>query len=305
MIKLEKGKSSHRICEINKRHKAAECLLEEINYRLPTPVIPDMKWSVYSSNLIDFYTVLKQKGSCECKLHCRTCNACIHMYTCTCIDSMIHTTVCKHIHIVDLIYNKSSTHPSSDNQDDEFLKSINYFTQTLAKETPNSKVQNIQLTEMRESMAIMIKELQTVSANCNNIEALQGSVTHIRAAIAIIKAIQIHDKTATKSVLLQKKRYATNSNMEKQLRFYSTKKRRVTTSRWAKPNEEDISNSKATLMNSSGITVCGICFMEEDNMYTEVIDWLQCEKCSIWVHKQCVKAPMLLSSDTFLYEYCT
>ena len=46
-------------------------------------------------------------------------------------------------------------------------------------------------------------------------------------------------------------------------------------------------------MNSSGITVCGICFMEEDNMYTEVIDWLQCEKCSIWVHKQCVKAPIV------------
>ena len=76
--------------------------------------------------------------------------------------------------------------------------------------------------------------------------ALQGSVTHLTAASAIIKAIQIHDKTATKSVLLQKKRYATNSNMEKQLRFYSTKKRRVTTSRWAKPNEEDICNSKAT-----------------------------------------------------------
>ena len=83
---------------------------------------------------------------------------------------------------------------------------------------------------MRESMAIMIKELQTVGANCNNIEALQGSVTHLRAAITIIKAIQIH-KTATNSVLLPKKRYAPNSNMEKQLRFYSTKKTRVTTSR--------------------------------------------------------------------------
>ena len=53
------------------------------------------------------------------------------------------------------MYNKSSTHPSSDNQDDEFLRSTNYFTETLAKETPgpNAKVQN---TEMRESMAIMI-----------------------------------------------------------------------------------------------------------------------------------------------------
>ena len=110
---------------------------------------------------------------------------------------MIHTTVCKHVHIVDLIYNKSSTHPSSDNQVDEFFKSTNYFTETLAKETPNSKVQNIQLlTEMKESMTIMIKELQTASAN---IEALHMS------AIAIFKAIHIHDKTATKSVLLPKK----------------------------------------------------------------------------------------------------
>ena len=180
-------------------------------------MIPDKKWSVYSSNLIDFYTVLKYKGSCGCKLYCKTCNACIHVYTCTCIDSMIHTTVCKHVHIVDLIYNKSSTHPSSDNQVDEFFKSTNYFTETLAKETPNSKVQNIQLlTEMKESMTIMIKELQTASAN---IEALHMS------AIAIFKAIHIHDKTATKSVLLPKKRYVPNSNMEKQLRFYSTKKR--------------------------------------------------------------------------------
>ena len=79
--------------------------------------------------------------------------------------------------------------------------------------------------------------------------------------------------------------------MEKQ---YSTKKRRVTTNHWAKPNKEDISNCKATLMNSSGITVCDICFVEEDDMYTEVIDWLQCEKCSIWVHKQCVNAPCYL-----------
>ena len=74
----------------------------------------------------------------------------------------------------------------------------------MAKETPNAKVQNIQLTEMRESMAIMIKELQTVSANCNNIEALQRSATHLRAALA--KAIQIHDKTAILSLFYYQKK---------------------------------------------------------------------------------------------------
>ena len=48
------------------------------------------------------------------------------------------------------------------------------------KETPNAKVRNIQSTEMRERMAIMIKELQTVSANCNNIEALQGTTVGLQ-----------------------------------------------------------------------------------------------------------------------------
>ena len=65
-------------------------------------------------------------------------------------------------------------------------------------------------------------------------------------------------------------------------------------------------------MNSSGITVCDICFMEEDDMYTEVIDWLQCEKCSIWVHKQCVNTPCYLMNtvrntldiyNTIMYNY--
>ena len=68
---------------------------------------------------------------------------------------MIHTTVCKHIHIIELIYNKNSPHPSNDYRDDEFLKIINYFTEMLVKETLNAKVQNIQLTEIRENMAIM------------------------------------------------------------------------------------------------------------------------------------------------------
>ena len=128
------------------------------------------------------------------------------MYTCTCIDSMIHTTVRKHIHIIDLRYTtKVVPTLQATTKMMNLKKNTDYLTETLAKETPNAKVQNIQLTETRERMAIMIKELQTVSANCNNIEALQGSANHLGAAIAIIKAIQIHDNTATKSVLIPKK----------------------------------------------------------------------------------------------------
>ena len=53
----------------------------------------------------------------------------------------------------------------------------------------------------------MIKELPTVNANCNNIEALQ-----------------IHDKTANKSVLLPKKRYVTKKKWKRNLDFILSRK---------------------------------------------------------------------------------
>ena len=31
---------------------------------------------------------------------CTQCNACVHMYCCTCLDFLLHTTICKHIHLV-------------------------------------------------------------------------------------------------------------------------------------------------------------------------------------------------------------
>ena len=45
------------------------------------------------------YTVTLISNCSTCKLQCTNCNACIHMYICTCLDSITHTTVCKHVHI--------------------------------------------------------------------------------------------------------------------------------------------------------------------------------------------------------------
>lgn len=35
-----------------------------------------------------------------CILHCAPCNLCVHMFTCTCTDSVIRGILCKHIHLV-------------------------------------------------------------------------------------------------------------------------------------------------------------------------------------------------------------
>ena len=97
--KIEKGKNSHRISEINKRHKSAT----EMKTYCCSELNDNTGWKVGSKKQdIQLYAVLKEVEDCDCKTRCSTCGVCIHMYSCTCMDATIHTTVCKHIHYVQI-----------------------------------------------------------------------------------------------------------------------------------------------------------------------------------------------------------
>lgn len=107
--KTQKGKSSYRLCEINRRHKTAEKLSSA---DAMISVSKDL-WKVKSSSTIQsHYTVEKILDKCSCALKCGKCNACVHLYSCTCMDFLIHSTVCKHIHFVKIL-SQSSGNDSS------------------------------------------------------------------------------------------------------------------------------------------------------------------------------------------------
>ena len=94
--KIHKGKNSHRIGEIRQRHQNAH---EMVAGGCIPVQHSEHAWKVNSQQDSEkHYIVRIALESCDCKLRCSSCNACIHMYSCTCVDSAIHTTVCKHIH---------------------------------------------------------------------------------------------------------------------------------------------------------------------------------------------------------------
>ena len=94
--KIERGKSTHRICEMNKHHQAALSLLEKT-----TEVIAvEERWMVQCESKDGMYSVTRRLESCSCKMSCSTCNICVHMYRYSCMDWSIHCTICKHIHLV-------------------------------------------------------------------------------------------------------------------------------------------------------------------------------------------------------------
>lgn len=98
--KEEIGKRSHRNCEIRKRCQTAKEMREK---GVKAVKVSTNTWSIASLQRSGMsYSVQLHKDSCDCHLKCTSCNACIHMYTCTCTDHVVHYTVCKHAHFIHL-----------------------------------------------------------------------------------------------------------------------------------------------------------------------------------------------------------
>lgn len=103
MIKLTKGKCSHKIKSINDRHQAS--------LKLPFGSVQEIEngsgsgcyWSVKSEDGKRYYNIATSEEQCKettCRLKCIECNICYHKYACTCPDFLIYSTICKHIHLV-------------------------------------------------------------------------------------------------------------------------------------------------------------------------------------------------------------
>ena len=83
--KLKKGKSSHRMKEILKRHKTA---LEMVSDGAVPRQESENSWQVHSQSSEQVYTATGVKQECSCLLHCVDCHACIQ---CSPVLVQMHT----------------------------------------------------------------------------------------------------------------------------------------------------------------------------------------------------------------------
>ena len=185
---MQIGKLSHRISQINKRHRAGLNVSKTtINCHSPT------KWKVNSATQETYYTVenISMPDSCSCKIGCANCNACVHAYSCTCMDYLVHATVCKHIHAVLMIYSENSAYHRHDNTstienssgndqassgifteesstsvsaDTETISSLQYLTQVSNHSTSDD------ILAMREVAINMCKKLELMLQDCVSIQ---------------------------------------------------------------------------------------------------------------------------------------
>ena len=214
--KFEKGKTTHNIiCNINKRHKTALTFSS-------LAIIEDV-----GSNS---YRVMSQTcpSQCKCKLKCRFCNTCAHMYTCTCLDAC--TTVCKHMHLIHMCQPQRELHQADLDRE----KEIEYFMRITTPQL-SSHIPTVPL--LLEKIHQRVTDMLTMCNYCNDTETLQKIYHHLGSALG---------ELGTTKITLKCKPSHQNSKI--QPRYYSTQKRRKLTSQSvSKPTEIEVTSSQARL----------------------------------------------------------
>ena len=253
LIKSEKGKISHRITCIRQRHKTS--------LKMSTNLVEengDDCWKVVSSsNLLVCYEVCKEDCSCSatCSLRCTQCDICIHQYSCTCPDSLVRLTICKHIHWLSRkLYpdrNRSKAKPptyviTSDQESKDQVKA-----KILQEVIIPSKKMLASALDLNKNINIL-KSLVTQSRD-------PGMLNHVNALIR--RAINVIQMTSP-SLMDFKNASPVTQNIEPQQSFSSQRKHsRKTTVRMAKP-----SSTRKLSIQQSLITNNSITSEEEQNM---------------------------------------
>ena len=333
--KVHKGKTTYRINEINRRHKESSKMISE-GCHLQS--ISNKEWKISSQTTSGrMYTVHLENQSCpfSCKLRCAACDVCIHMYNCSCVDSVVHTTICKHIHATCFLAKSTNNATSADSATES------HSLTTASDKTDRSEISNsiddssgsdispeISTEESRQKAISLINDpthlstilsnaggqidmlkksafdhlhqLHTLLTSSDSNDAVRSVTEHIKSGINVLKAYETRKEHPTLPI---KSRSSPSALNETQIRFQSIKNKRPRHTGIAKPSVAAMANCKENL-SKVDINVCVVCYKEDDRQYgtSDRVHWAQCSKCNLWLHTLCGRP---VNENSFLCNLCT
>ena len=296
--KSHKGKITHRVREMNKRHVQAEKMIKD-DLKPATASETSDSWNVPSQTISEkTYIVGRLQHNCTaCKIKCQKCGVCSKAYTCTCIDYAIHSTACKHIHCVCLTVQQQCEHSTKQPSTTQMSMDIDAVSTQQIQSEEATPTQSTQFETVKRNIQSKIFELQILSRSADSVSTLSAVLSHISSAVMVL---QSNEKSLMCNKLPSSKQKTTlppNLTIQMQ-RYHSTKKK--------KKREAPYSLSKPTTAESVKIrdklqtydvVVCSICYKEDDEGGRDEIQWIQCSTCKLWFHSNCVT----LSEDAQLF----
>ena len=293
MLKVEKGKNTHRLCEIHKRHeKAVQMLQQGVTM---TPEVSQVEeniqtWKVQANTGNQFYyTVQLEMGSncTDCMTSCSKCSICPHQCTCTCLDATVHHTVCKHVHAVVIQHVQNDTSSASGTTESVAIGHSDrvYFEAILGMETEGQS--------FKSRVRSQLNTLSGVLESTDDESILKSVHTQLKSVIATFSI-----QNAGQQFSPPTKAVAPNTKIISQPRFQSTRKQSSRPSKvMGKPTEEQTHEIKAKLRKQD-IVMCGKCFRECSAELVDTDQWVECEHCACWYHQACVQFSSYMTNFT-------
>lgn len=68
------------------------------------------------------------------------CGACVHMYTCSCLDATLHYTVCKHVHLVQMKIAESSKNVTEISATEENKEKCSHMENHIHNNTNSERI---------------------------------------------------------------------------------------------------------------------------------------------------------------------
>ena len=163
-------------------------------------------------------------------LICSNCNVCIHMFSCSCTDVLIHGTICKHIHLVIRAEGKKMTPCST----------ITNEKGSIPREIILKNVQNkSKLSKLSQTKQHFLSKLSEIALGIHALddsESLSEIGKHINSCLGLLS-------------ILPPARQPENKHLTKERSFYSTKRKRRPRTRIAKPTDLEREKAIYNLLN--------------------------------------------------------
>ena len=209
------------------------------------------------------YTIQLDEDTCphNCSLKCSDCSICLHTYSCSCADSLIRSTICKHMHLVARLCAQTSC-----NSVQPSVQEMEYQQETLLANLKSDKV----ATGLKERVKRALTELTAQISSCDDDELITAAEKHIKMAQNIIKA------TKSCATFPPPKPEPSNKQVAKQRPFFSTKKRKHTAISMAKPTHEQKSDISQALLEGWHCSQCQVLSTD--------MDMISCDMCDKWFH---------------------
>ena len=143
-------------------------------------------WNVKSGKGEEVYQVKLEQAGCKynCFMRCRTCSICIHQYSCTCMDSLLQVTICKHIHLTMRLLNKSS---DEDVTKTLAMKACDYKSGQSQMLSLVGNIPVIESNMKKEKMISKVSQISKYIMQSSNKECLQLLDKHLTTCIGLIK----------------------------------------------------------------------------------------------------------------------